>query len=224
MNNLDGCTDYTFSVQTQTVENNEKSELSDPVSIQTEESVPSEPVNLKSAGATTSLIKLAWEPPLKPNGALKSYFVYCDDTFVDQTAELNFVLTGLKSSTVYEVGVCASTSAGRGPTAIVTMSTCSLGDITPERPNFPMINKREIMVKWAPPQVITGKLNRYELFMNGKCVYSGILQEYQVSMLRPDCEYRFEVVAITTEGKCKSKVSRARTLKDECKKLKLVFN
>jgi hypothetical protein len=30
--------------------------------------------------------------------------------------------------------------------------------------------------------------------MNGKCVYSGICQEYQVSMLKPDTEYKFEVL------------------------------
>ena len=35
-------------------------------------------------------------------------------------------------------------------------------------------------------------------------------------MLKPDTEYRFEIVAITTEGKCKSKIAKARTLKDEC--------
>ena len=53
--------------------------------------------------------------------------------------------------------------------------------------------------------------------MNGKCVYSGISLECQVGMLRPDTEYKFEVVAITTDGKCRSKIAKTRTLKDECK-------
>ncbi len=175
------------------METNEKSEMSDPVVAQTEEAVPGEPQNLKAVGATTTIIKLAWEPPLKPNGHLKTYFIYNEGNLVDQTNELTYVLAGLRPSTAYEISVCASTNAGRGELAILRTSTCSLGDITPEKPSFPMVNKREIMVRWAPPQVITGKLNRYELIMNGKCVYSGISLEFQVSMLRPDTEYRFEV-------------------------------
>jgi hypothetical protein len=180
-------------MQVYAVESNEKSASSDPVTVQTDETVPGEPQNLRALGATTSIIKLAWETPLRPNGQLKGYSVYSDGTLIEHTNELTSTLTGLKPSTSYEITVCASTNAGRGEPASLRCSTCSLGDITPERPNFPMVNKREIMVKWQPPQVITGKLNRYELLMNGKCIYSGILCEFQVSMLRPDTEYRFEV-------------------------------
>lgn len=72
-------------------------------------------------------------------------------------------------------------------------NTCSLGDILPEKPTFGMIGRREILVRWLPPQVVSGKLTRYELFMNSKCVYSGIMQEFQVVMLKPDNEYKFEV-------------------------------
>jgi hypothetical protein len=197
VSHLTPCTEYSFTLQTCVVENNEKSEMSEAVAAQTDEAVPSEPLNLKAIGATTSIIKLAWEAPLKPNGQLKNYFIYNEGNLVHQSSEPGFVLAGLRPSTTYEISVCASTAAGHGELAIIRTNTCSLGDITPEKPSFPMVNKREIMVRWGPPQVITGKLNRYELIMNGKCVYSGISLEFQVSLLRPDTEYRFEVSSVS---------------------------
>ena len=30
--------------------------------------------------------------------------------------------------------------------------------------------------------------------MNSKCIYSGISLEYQIGMLKPDTEYKFEVI------------------------------
>jgi len=45
---------------------------------------------------------------------------------------------------------------------------------------------------------VLSKLNRYELIMNGKCIYSGINQEFQVIMLKPDTEYKFEVCVHNT--------------------------
>ena len=127
------------------------------------------------------------------NGQLRGYFVYKDNTLIEQTNELSYIFSGLQPCTTYDVHVCASTSKGKGEKAIIKASTCNMGDILPERPTFGMIGRREILVRWQPPQVITGKLNRYELFLNGKCVYSGIAQEFQVGMLRPDTEYKFEV-------------------------------
>lgn len=159
----------------------------------TEESTPSEPLNLKSTGATTSVVKITWDPPERMNGQLRGYFVYKDTVLVEQTNEVSCLLSGLQPGTAYDVQVCASTLKGKGDKASVRVSTCNLGDVIPERPTFGMIGRREILVRWQPPQVITGKLNRYELFMNGKCVFSGVAQEFQVGMLKPDTEYKFEV-------------------------------
>lgn len=82
---------------------------------------------------------------------------------------------------------------GLGERASLLVQTCSLGELTPDKPVFGLVGTREILVRWQPPQVLAGKLNRYELIMNGKCVYSGVALEHQVTMLRPDTEYKFEV-------------------------------
>lgn len=194
LSNLTPFTQYTFTLQVLGVENNEKSQASDPVLVQTEETLPTEPQNLKIVGTTTSIIKIAWDPPENMNGLFKGYFIYNGENLLDQTNELNYMLGGLSPATSYELFVCASTTKGKGEKASIRGSTCSLGDIMPDKPTFGLIGRREILIRWQPPQVITGKLNRYDLHMNGKCIYSGVALDYQVSMLKPDTEYKFEVI------------------------------
>ena len=162
--------------------------------MRTDESLPTVPMNLKCEGATTTLLKVIWEPPERMNGFFKGYFVYNGKALVDQTNEFMYIITGLAPGTSYEIHVCASTTVGKGEKATLRASTCDLGDTIPDKPIFGPIGRREILVKWAPPQVLAGKLNRYDLLMNGKCVYSGLALETQISLLRPDTEYKFEVV------------------------------
>ena len=76
-------------------------------------------------------------------------------------------------------------------------------------------------VKWQPPDLITGRLTRYELLCNGRSIYSGTDQEYHATMLKSDTEYGMEVVVITNEGRFRSRPAKARTLKDECLYMKL---
>lgn len=71
-------------------------------------------------------------------------------------------------------------------------------------------------VKWQPPDVIIGRLTRYELLCNSRSIYSGTDQEYHATMLKSDTEYTMEVIVITNEGRFRSRPAKARTLKDEC--------
>ena len=177
------------------IESQEDSEFSDMVEVTTEESTPTEPTNLRVAGATTALIKIQWDPPTSMNGVCKGYFVYKDNILMDQTFDMSYIFTTLQPATKYEIQVFASTAKGKGDKAVLTVSTCGLGDTLPEKPTFGLIGRKELLVRWQPPQVITGKLNRYDLNMNGKCVYSGLANEFQVCLLKPDTEYKFEVRA-----------------------------
>jgi hypothetical protein len=91
-----------------------------------------------------------------------------------------------------------------------------LGDSLPAPPTFSVIGRRELHIKWQPPEVICGRLSRYELLCNGRCIYSGTDQEYHATMLKSDREYTIIVIAITNEGRFRSRPAKARTLKDEC--------
>lgn len=164
-----------------------------------------------------ALIKVQWDPPAQMNGIIKGYYIFKDNAYVDQTFDQMYIFTGLPAETKCEVAVCASTSKGKGPRAILQTTTLGLGETLPDKPTFSQIGRKELTVKWQPPQVITGKLNRYELLMNGKSVYSGLAEYTQIQMLKPDTEYKFEIVAYTSEGKRKSKIAKIFTLKDESK-------
>ena len=90
------------------------------------------------------------------------------------------------------------------------------GDSLPAPPTISVIGRRELHIKWQPPEVIAGRLSRYELICNGRCIYSGIDQEYHAGMLKSDTRYSLVVIAITNEGRFRSQPAKARTLKDEC--------
>lgn len=87
------------------------------------------------------------------------------------------------------------------------------GDCLPPPPTFSVIGRREIHIKWQAPEVICGRLTRYELLSNGRCIYSGTDQEYHATMLKSDTEYTMEVIVITNEGRFRSKAAKTRTLK-----------
>lgn len=167
--------------------------MSESLRVQTLESAPTMPMNLKLLAATITQLKIAWDAPEKLNGILKSYCVYNGEELVDHTNDHVYILSGLQPSTTYEISVCACNSAAKGEKSTISCVTGDLGDVTPEKPVFGMIGTREILVRWQPSQTNTSKVNRYELLMNGKCIYSGIYLEYQVTMLKPDTEYKFEV-------------------------------
>ena len=126
--NLNPCTNYTFTLQNLTVENAEKSPMSDPVNALTLETPPSEPLNFRMLGSSTSLVRVAWDPPEKHNGILKNYFVYNGDTFVEQTNDLTSTINGLQPSTGYDFYVCASNNAGKSEKASLRVVTCDVGN------------------------------------------------------------------------------------------------
>ena len=52
------------------------SALSESVTVTTDEAPPDAPTNVRILAATTTQLKLGWDPPLHPNGVLKGYYVY----------------------------------------------------------------------------------------------------------------------------------------------------
>jgi hypothetical protein len=191
--NLEPFRKYSFSLKLITPINDERSPISDSITIETEEALPGPPTNLKLAGATTTITKVTWDPPNETNGTLLFYYVYKDDALIEQTLETMIIISGLQPSTVYNIQVCACTSKGKGEGASISVTTCSSGDVVPERPTFGPIGMREVLVKWQPPETINSRLNRYELLMNGKIIFTGLALEHQVCQLKPDTEYKFQV-------------------------------
>lgn len=56
-----------------------------------------------------------------------------------------------------------------------------------------MIGRNELYISWGPPEVPLGRLNRYDVIMNDKIIYSGNDLNLPIRRLVPDTEYSFVV-------------------------------
>ena len=70
------------------------------------------------------------------------------------------------------------------------------GAHSPSKPEVLVRGRSEIYVSWRSPEVPQGKLNRYDLLMNGDVIYSGTDLHHTALRLRPDTEYTFIVSVI----------------------------
>ena len=70
---------------------------------------------------------------------------------------------------------------------------CIPGDHAPSRPEVSVRGRCELFVSWKPPPVPMGRINRYDLSMDGNCIYSGTDLHFCVCRLKPDTEYTFLV-------------------------------
>ncbi|XP_078687513.1 uncharacterized protein LOC144919797 isoform X2 [Branchiostoma floridae x Branchiostoma belcheri] len=206
-------TQYTFRLQAAT--EGDGSPQSDPVIVRTEESIPGEPTGLRVINATTTQLKVCWSQPLRPNGVIKGYAVYQGKTQTETTQELSSIISGLQPQTTYDIHICAITNKGKGPRASVKGRTEDLGAHAPEKPSLTVQGRHEVFATWDLPEVLLGRLTKFELHVNGKIVYSGTDRSFKVTRLKPDTDYSVTVVAVTNQGKCESEAAKVRTAKDE---------
>ncbi|XP_071801751.1 uncharacterized protein [Asterias amurensis] len=206
-------TQYAFSLQLST--EGDDSPISDVAIATTDEAPPDPPEGLRILAVTTSQLKLGWTPPGFNNGALKGYVVYNGKQQVETTTELSSIVSGLAPGTTYDLHVCAFNHKGKGPKATITATTTELGKHAPGKPSLTNRGRSEIHVTWAPPEFPLGRLHRFELTQNGKVIYSGTDLNYTAHRLTPNTEYKFTVIAVTSEGKCESDAAKKKTPKDE---------
>ncbi|CAF1591800.1 unnamed protein product [Rotaria sp. Silwood1] len=214
LKNLKANTNY--SVQIQYVTSHGDSILSDPTIFRTDEELPPPVNNLHIVRRSMTAARITWESPdLSECNSFKGYQVYLDNTEYECTTECGITISSLTASTTYQIDVCVISNKGKGPRATINLITASAGDSYPAPPTFSIIGRREIHIKWQPPEVLSGRFSRYELLCNKRCIYSGTDQEYHAAMLKPDTEYIMEVIVITNEGRFRSRPAKVRTLKDE---------
>ncbi|CAC5417187.1 unnamed protein product [Mytilus coruscus] len=177
--------------------------------------IPTAPQNIRIVGYTISQLKIGWDPPDQINGTIKGYHVYLGEKVHEHTTELQCIISGLQPSTSYEISISASTSKGKGEKAHITGTTSDLGAHAPSKPHVQVIGRNELHISWEPPEQPLGKINRYDLSMNNKVVYSGTDHAFTARRLTPDTEYNVVVTCLTNEGKFESKPTKKRTAKDE---------
>ncbi|XP_029105293.1 Down syndrome cell adhesion molecule homolog [Scleropages formosus] len=127
---LDGLEKYTnYSVQVLAFTRAGDGVLSQQIYTRTKEDVPGPPAGVKAAAAASSVVFVSWLPPLKLNGIIRKYTVFCSNPYPKVMSEFEaapdvffYRIPNLVQNRRYSVWVVAVTAAGRGnASSIITV-------------------------------------------------------------------------------------------------------
>nr|XP_020140282.1 Down syndrome cell adhesion molecule [Microcebus murinus] len=119
---LDGLEKYTnYSIQVLAFTRAGDGVRSEQIFTRTKEDVPGPPAGVKAAAASASMVFVSWLPPLKLNGVIRKYTVFCSHPYPTVISEFeaspdsfSYRIPNLSRNRQYSVWVVAVTSAGRG--------------------------------------------------------------------------------------------------------------
>ncbi|XP_066555690.1 cell adhesion molecule DSCAM isoform X2 [Amia ocellicauda] len=119
---LDGLEKYTnYSIQVLAFTRAGDGVRSEQIFTRTKEDVPGPPGGVKAAAATNSVVFVSWLPPLKLNGIIRKYTVFCSNPYPTVISEFEaspdvfyYRVPNLSRNRQYSIWVVAVTAAGRG--------------------------------------------------------------------------------------------------------------
>uniref|UniRef100_A0A4W4FCD7 Cell adhesion molecule DSCAM n=1 Tax=Electrophorus electricus TaxID=8005 RepID=A0A4W4FCD7_ELEEL len=119
---LDGLEKYTnYSVQVLAFTRAGDGVRSEQIYIRTKEDVPGPPGGVKASAASNSVVYVSWLPPLKMNGVIRKYTVFCSSSYPTVVSEFEAApdeflhrVQNLSRNRKYSFWVLAVTAAGRG--------------------------------------------------------------------------------------------------------------
>ncbi|KAI4892822.1 hypothetical protein NFI96_004612 [Prochilodus magdalenae] len=119
---LDGLEKYTnYSIQVLAFTRAGDGVRSEQIYIRTKEDVPGPPGGVKAAAASNSVVYVSWLPPLKLNGVIRKYTVFCSSSYPTVVSEFEAApdeflhrVQNLSRNRKYSIWVMAVTAAGRG--------------------------------------------------------------------------------------------------------------
>ncbi|XP_072391711.1 cell adhesion molecule Dscam2 isoform X1 [Diabrotica undecimpunctata] len=212
--------------------------LSEPVTAQTMEDVPSmPPEDVRCAALTSQSLQVSWQPPPTEhcNGLLQGYKLTYEPVLDDnwrgndemetrKTTALTTVITGLRKFTNYSLQVLAFTKVGDG--VLTTPSYCQTEEDVPGPPadlKVVVSSPQSLKVSWLKPVEPNGVLTKYNLYrrsMDGRTEVDNARQTissqntiFEVKSVQSHIEYQFWVTASTRigEGQSSKVVSQVAT-------------
>uniref|UniRef100_A0A8B9RK40 Down syndrome cell adhesion molecule a n=1 Tax=Astyanax mexicanus TaxID=7994 RepID=A0A8B9RK40_ASTMX len=119
---LDGLEKYTnYSIQVLAFTRAGDGVRSEAIYTRTKEDVPGPPGGVKAAAASNSVVYVSWLPPLKLNGVIRKYTVFCSSSYPTVVSEFEAApdeflhrVQNLSRNRKYSIWVMAVTAAGRG--------------------------------------------------------------------------------------------------------------
>ncbi|XP_049818857.1 Down syndrome cell adhesion molecule-like protein Dscam2 isoform X3 [Aethina tumida] len=203
--------------------------LSDPISAQTMEDVPSmPPEDVRCAALTCQSLQISWQPPPTEhcNGLLQGYKLTYEPVLDDnwrgndemetrKTTGLTTVITGLRKFTNYSLQVLAFTKVGDG--VFTTPTYCQTDEDVPGQPvdiKVVVSSPQSLKVSWLPPIDPNGIITKYNLYKrsmdgrkevdHGKQTISSQHFNFDVKGVQSHIEYQFWVTASTRIGEGQS--------------------
>ncbi|XP_067901794.1 usherin [Heterodontus francisci] len=155
-------------------------------------------------------VEVSWDEPAEVRGVIEKYILkaYNEDSpsmpliranFTD-TCSLAGNLTGLIPFTNYSITLTVCTMAGCGESAdtwkLMTPEEAPEDVQDPSAISFP----NSLLVSWPSPKQPNGIITHYALFKDGKLIYTGNEQTYNVTGLAVYSPHRFVLEACTVIG------------------------
>ncbi|GLD57104.1 Down syndrome cell adhesion molecule homolog isoform X2 [Lates japonicus] len=119
---LDGLEKYTnYSIQVLAFTNAGDGVRSEQIYVRTKEDAPGPPAGVKAAASSSSVVFVSWLPPLKLNGIIRKYIVFCSNLHPMVMSEFEaspdayfYRIPNLARNRQYSIWVVAVTAAGHG--------------------------------------------------------------------------------------------------------------
>jgi len=177
-----------YTIRVQTITNRGESVPSAPVSVKSQQGVPSQPTNLRVTKITNETVHLAWKKPAHPGEVIVSYELYYNDTYTGHEVRKslpvveNITLDNLHPNTLYYVWIAAKSIRGLGAASTpIPVRTEEFDESNPKFnelfvdsvPGEPRnvqltaLNSTTIKVTWRPP------INKEQ---------NGIIRGYQIHL------------------------------------------
>lgn len=125
-----------------------------------------------------------------------------------------FILSSVPPDTECTFQVFAMTSKGRGEPAVVTASTDDLASHAPPKPVVQVLGRHELLISWESPPKPLGRINSFEVRVDGMVIYNGVEKSCTAKSLKPNTEYTITVSAWCSEGRCESVPAKKRTARE----------
>ena len=145
---------------------------------------------------------ISWDVPSMPNGIIIGYDVIRNGNvvlFTNNTQNRVFTDTNLRPAMSYTYSIRAYTSIGASDASQGTVIITSPD--APELlqpPTLTPLTSTSFKAEWSSPQIPNGMITRYDLLIDNKVNFTGLLFEYTVTLLEPFTQYNVMIRACTT--------------------------
>ncbi|MGC6431124.1 MAG: fibronectin type III domain-containing protein [Jejuia sp.] len=210
VNGLNHTTLYAITIRAFDAENNESSNsnIESFTTLTPADTVsPTAPLNLVVSNITETTIDLSWDAATD-NVAVANYAIYNNDSFVTNTGNVtSFSLTGLNSSTQYNITVRALDIENNESANSNLQSFTTLTPADTESPTAPLnlaitnISETTALLTWSPATDNVAVVD-YRIYNNSSVLVNSVgnVLTYTLTGLNPSTNYNITVTALDAEN------------------------